>query len=46
MKKGSVVFRQNPNIDFLFGYFGDLDVPTKQDTFRPINAISIDENGV
>lgn len=45
MEKGSVVFRQNPNIDFLFGYFGNMDVPTKQDTFKPIDAVGVDEDG-
>ncbi len=38
-------FVMNPNIDFLFGYFGDLQVPTKQDTFRPIDVIGVDEKG-
>lgn len=45
MKK-DIVFRQNPNIDFLFGYFGNLDVPTKQDTYQPINVVEVDENGI
>jgi Holliday junction resolvase RusA-like endonuclease len=38
-------FVMNPKIDFLFGYFGDLQVPTKQDTFRPIDVIGVDEKG-
>ena len=42
MKK-DIIFRQNPNIDFLFGYFGNLDVPTKQDTYQPIDVVEVDE---
>ena len=38
-------YRQNPNIDLLFGFFGD-PIPTKKEDFKPIHAISIDENGV
>jgi Holliday junction resolvase RusA-like endonuclease len=44
-KKESVTFRQNPEIDFLFGYFGNLIVPTKQDGFKPIDLIETNENG-
>ena len=43
-KKKCVTYRQNPNIDFLFGYFGDMPVPTKQDGYKPIDAVEIDEN--
>lgn len=46
MEKGSAIFRKNPNIDFLFGYIGNLDVPTKQDTYKPIDVVGVDENGV
>ena len=42
MKK---TYRQNPNIDLLFGFFGE-PIPTKKEDFKPIQAISIDENGV
>lgn len=45
MKK-DVVFRQNPEIDFLFGYFGEMDVPTKQETYQPADVVGVDENGV
>lgn len=45
MKK-DIIFHKNPNIDILFGYFGDLDVPTKQDTYQPIDVVEIDENGI
>lgn len=38
----NIVFRKNPNIDFLFGYFGDLQAPTKQDAFKPIDVIHTD----
>lgn len=40
-----MTFRQNPNIDFLFGYFDGMQVPTKQDAFKPIDVVAIDENG-
>jgi len=45
-KQKYVTFIQNPNIDFLFGYFGAMKVPTKQDGYKPINAIQIDEDGI
>lgn len=35
-KHKGVNYNQNPNIDFLFGYFGELPVPTKQDGYKPI----------
>lgn len=38
-------FRQNPNIDFLFGYFGDMQVPTKQDKYKQQDVIQIDHEG-
>ncbi|WP_269684319.1 RusA family crossover junction endodeoxyribonuclease [Flavobacterium lacustre] len=44
-KQKSVTFQQNPKIDFLFGYFGNLIVPTKQDGFKPIDLIETNENG-
>ena len=44
-KKKYVTFRQNPNIDFLFGYFDGMEIPTKHDSFKPIDAVAIDENG-
>lgn len=40
-----VAFRQNPNIDFLFGYFDGMQVPTKQDAYKPIDVVEVDENG-
>lgn len=40
-----VTFRQNPNIDFLFGYFDGMQIPTKQDAYKPIDVVEIDENG-
>lgn len=45
-KEKFITFKQNPNIDFLFGYFGAMNVPTKQDGYKPINAIQIDNDGV
>jgi Holliday junction resolvase RusA-like endonuclease len=44
-KEKSVTFRQNPKIDFLFGYFGNLIVPTKQDGFKPIDVIETNDKG-
>ena len=44
-KKKFVTFRQNPNIDFLFGYFDGMEIPTKQDAYKPIDVVEIDENG-
>lgn len=44
-KNNSVTFRQNPNIDFLFGYFDGMEVPTKQDAYKPIDVVQVDENG-
>ena len=41
-----VVFRKHPGIDFLFGYFGEMPVPTKQDAFKPIDVVQTDENGI
>ncbi|MBZ9650864.1 RusA family crossover junction endodeoxyribonuclease [Psychroflexus montanilacus] len=44
-KKKFVTFRQNPNIDFLFGYFKGMEIPTKQDAYKPNDVVEIDENG-
>lgn len=44
-KKDYITYRQNPNIDFLFGYTDGMEVPTKQDAYKPIDGIKIDENG-
>ena len=38
-------YRQNPDIDLLFGFFGE-PIPTKKEDFKPIHAVSVDENGV
>ena len=46
VKKKFMTFRQNPNIDFLFGYYDGMEIPTKQDAFKPIYKVEIDENGV
>jgi len=40
-----VTFTQGPNIDFLFGYFGDMPVPTKQDGYQPMETVQVDEHG-
>lgn len=44
-KTGNIVYQQNPNLDYLFGYFGNEPITTKQDKFKPIKVIEIDENG-
>lgn len=44
-KEGSKTFYKNPKIDFLFGYFGDLPVSTKQDKFKPIDVVGVDPDG-
>ena len=46
MENKDKIFRKNPKIDHLFGYFGDMQVPTKQETYQPTDVIEIDENGV
>ena len=38
-------FYQNPKVDVLFGFFGDAPIPTKQDKFKPIGVIKINEDG-
>ncbi|MGQ1788467.1 RusA family crossover junction endodeoxyribonuclease [Saccharicrinis sp. GN24d3] len=40
-----VTFVQNSNIDYLFGFIGGEPVPTKQDAYKPINVVEIDELG-
>jgi Holliday junction resolvase RusA-like endonuclease len=46
MENKDKVFQKNPKIDFLFGYFGGMQVPTKQDTYQPTDVVGIDENGI
>ena len=38
-----IIFKQNPNLDFLFGYFGKMPIPTKQDGYKPIDFVGIDD---
>ncbi len=38
-------FVKNPNIDFMFGYFGNQPILTKQDKFKPVQLTSITEDG-
>lgn len=45
-KEKSITYRQNPKIDFLFGYFGEMAVPTKQGGYKPVEMIQTDENGI
>lgn len=44
-KDSSITFYKNPKIDYLFGYFGDLPVATKQDKFKPVKVIGIAPDG-
>lgn len=44
--KKTKTYQQNPNIDYLFGYLGGEAVPTKQDAFKPVDLVEIDEMGV
>ena len=43
--KDIVVYHQNPNIDYVFGYFSNRHVLTKQYKFKPIEISQINENG-
>jgi hypothetical protein len=45
-KNRNIVYHQNPNIDYLFGHFGNEPVTTKQDKFVPIDFIEIDKNEI
>ena len=45
MKENEIIYYQNPKIDYLFGYFGDLEVPTKQGGFKPIEMIETKQDG-
>lgn len=38
-------FHKNPKIDFLFGYFGEMPVPTKQGGYRPVDMVEMNEDG-
>ncbi len=40
----SITYCQNPRLTHLFGFVGDK-VPTKQDKFKPIDVIAVDEDG-
>ena len=44
-KQGDIVFQQNPKIDFLFVYYGNMPVPTKQDGYKPVDMVETKENG-
>ena len=45
MTKESITFYKNPKIEILFGFYGGKPIPTKQDKFKPIQAIAVDEEG-
>jgi Holliday junction resolvase RusA-like endonuclease len=40
-----IVFTQNPRLDYLFGYYGEQEIRTKQDKFKPINAVEVQPDG-
>lgn len=44
-KEKSITYRQNPKIDFLLGYFGDMAVPTKQGGYKPVDMVETKEDG-
>ncbi|NEM96809.1 RusA family crossover junction endodeoxyribonuclease [Pontibacter burrus] len=41
----SVIFHQNPKLDYLFGYFGKVQVRTNQDKYKPINVAIVNDDG-
>ncbi len=45
LKNDSKTYYKNPKIDFLFGYFGNLPVSTKQDKFKPVEITGVDPEG-
>ena len=45
MAQESITFYKNPKIEILFGFYGGKPIPTKQDKFKPIQAIAVDEEG-
>ena len=38
-------YYQNPDVDFLFLYFGGDPAPTKQDKFKPVTMVQVNEDG-
>jgi Holliday junction resolvase RusA-like endonuclease len=42
---GSITYIQNPDIDFLFGFYGGEPIPTKQDKFSPAKMFFINDDG-
>lgn len=45
MAQEYITFYKNPKIEILFGFYGGKPIPTKQDKFKPIQAIAVDEEG-
>ena len=45
MNENFKTYYQNPNVDFLFGYFGGDPTPTKQDKFQPVSITQVNEDG-
>jgi Holliday junction resolvase RusA-like endonuclease len=39
------IFYKNPNIEFLFGFMGGAAIPTKQDKYKPIQMIRVEDDG-
>ena len=46
MKIKQVIVYQNPKVDFLFGSFGGIQIPTKQDKFKPIEVTGLSPEGI
>ena len=45
MEENFKSFYQNPKTDFLFGFLGGAPIPTKQDKFKPIQVMQVEEDG-
>lgn len=43
--ENQITFVQNPKLDYLFGYFGNEEIRTKQDKFKPIEVLKINSDG-
>lgn len=45
MEENFVTYYQNPKTDYLFGFFGGSPIPTKQDKFKQLSIIQVDDDG-
>lgn len=43
--ENSVKYVANPKLDFLFGMYGGVPIPTKQDKFVPADLVQINDDG-